>query len=667
MDSRFEILPFNELSLLGLAVLLLPLLSFLILSFWPGKGNKGVWVATFILFIALVASIYLFISIWNTEIVHARWVWFELTTEIQITAGIWLNNLTVLLLVLVTLVSFLVHLFSIEYMKSDKGIVRYFSFLGLFTFSMLGIVVSDSLLLIFIFWELVGLSSYLLIGFWFHKDSASAASKKAFLVNRIGDLGFLAGLMLLWFNFNTLDLTILMELADLSNPVWIAISLCLFCGVVGKSAQFPLQVWLPDAMEGPTPVSALIHAATMVAAGVFLLARIHSFIPVDALHIIALVGALTAFMGGIAAIRQFDIKKILAYSTISQLGYMVLGVGAGAYEAAIFHLLTHAFFKACLFLSAGAIIHSLHHTSHTVGKNFDAQDIRLMGGLKKHMPFTYWVFLLSSLALMGVPMFSGFLSKDAILIASGEMMEGMWAVVPLLGFVTVLLTAFYVVRMLLIVFAGDNRLNIKLGTDQYTIEDTPSIMKLPLGILAIGSLFFVFSLNPLDGSHSWLMLGMGAAESHHGMLIPMMSLILVVAGGGYAFVKFKPNGSYVRTVYDQPNYTGFLEQLSFKNWFLNEIYGVAFVKQFLNLATILNVIETKIIDKAVDLVGMGGVIASKIIGWVDKNIVDGMVHLAATISSWIGWLSKGIQNGKVQIHIAWAGLGVLLILIWLIL
>lgn len=665
MNEVATILPFSVNAKLGLAVLMLPLLSFIITISLPKGGRKNAVVGIILLSASFIISITLFFNIWNNASDHARWIWFELGS-IQFTIGIWLNNLTVLLLALVIFVSLLVHLFSVAYMADDKGFKRYFAFLGLFTFSMLGIVLSDNLLIIFIFWELVGLSSYLLIGFWFHKDAASQAAKKAFIINRIGDLGFLVGLMLLWTNYNTLDLTILIEVVNISDPALSITALCLFCGVIGKSAQFPLLVWLPDAMEGPTPVSALIHAATMVAAGVFLLARINPLVPVEALHIIALIGAVTAFMGGIAAIRQFDIKKILAYSTISQLGYMVVGMGAGAYDAAIFHLVTHAFFKACLFLSAGAIIHTLHQFSHDNAVEFDAQDIRNMGGLRKKTPFIFWVFLLSSLALMGVPLFSGFLSKDAILIAAATMPKGWQSLIPLFAFSSVVITAYYVMRMLLVVFEGENRLSKVTVIENIEFKNIPILMKVPLAILALGSLFIVFAINPLNGSNSWILKGLGNEQSLHNSMIPIISVLLLVVGAIWAFNRFKPSSHNIEHILDMPNYTYWWHSMSFNNWHLNTIYDLLIVQKVMNISHGIKAFEERILDQFINNIAIIGVVISKVTGLFDRYIVDGFVHLTAFFSQLIGWFSKGTQGGKAQTHIVWAGLGILILIFWLV-
>ncbi|MEJ2506308.1 MAG: NADH-quinone oxidoreductase subunit L, partial [Ignavibacteriaceae bacterium] len=334
--------------------------------------------------------------------------------EIKINLGILIDNISTLMMVVVMLISFLVHIFSIEYMRGDPRYNRYFASLGLFTFSMSGIVLTHNILMMYIFWELVGVSSYLLIGFWFEKKSAADAGKKAFIVNRIGDIGMFIGILILFTTYHTFTFDdIFQQISQGHLPFdsgfWLTITgLLIFAGAIGKSAQVPLHVWLPDAMEGPTPVSALIHAATMVAAGVYLVVRIFGILTADAMLIIAIIGALSAFIPATIALTQNDIKRVLAYSTVSQLGYMIMALGVGAFKFAFFHLITHAFFKACLFLGSGSVIHAMHHE----------QDIRNMGGLRKKMPVTYYTFLIASVAISGVPLTSGFLSKDGILAGS---------------------------------------------------------------------------------------------------------------------------------------------------------------------------------------------------------------------------------------------------------
>lgn len=524
----------HSLIQLSIAVLLLPLLSFVILIFFNKRlPRRGDFVGVGILGATFALSFYIFWSV----VVQAydpsfriAWdfTWIDFgdvpgVGPLEIRMGIVIDNLTAIMLAMVTLISFLVHLYSTGYMAGDPRYGRFFAYLGIFTFSMLGIVLSDNLFSIYIFWELVGLSSYLLIGFYFEKDTAADAQKKAFLANRVGDIGMWLGILILYSQFHTFNYQeIFRNLADgkfdMSEAWLTAAGILLFMGCVGKSAQFPLHVWLPDAMEGPTPVSALIHAATMVAAGVYFVARIFVLLTVDALHVIAFIGAITAFMAATIAITQHDIKRVLAYSTVSQLGYMVLGLGVGAYSAALFHLVTHAFFKACLFLGSGAIIHAMHHE----------QDMRWMGGLRKHMPWTFATFTIATLALAGLPLTSGFMSKDAILAGAIGFANaeggGIYYLIPFLGFFSAMLTAFYMGRQIWLVFFGESRTHLKPADDHHHGHDAHGShghddhheeahgvhevawnMRAPLVILAALSIFAVYSPDPLDGAKGWFM------------------------------------------------------------------------------------------------------------------------------------------------------------------
>ncbi len=381
-----------------------------------------------------------------------------------------------MMLLIVTGVGTAIHVFSYSYMHDDRCFSRFFSHLSLFMFSMLGIVLADNLLMMFIFWELVGVSSYLLIGFWYEKPSAGDAAKKAFLTNRIGDFGFILGILVVWgllgsLNFQKLEMAIVKDPAALGAMATTA-GLLLFCGAMGKSAQFPLHVWLPDAMEGPTPVSALIHAATMVAAGVFMLCRVFFILNVpgsEALHVIGWIGGFTALLAALIAVQQNDIKRILAYSTLSQLGYMVMAVGLHAPGAAMFHLTTHAFFKAMLFLGAASVIHALHHE----------QDIWKMGNLKGKMPITFWTFAIGTLALCGVPPLSGFYSKDSILAAAADSEHGSIGLFLIAAFVAVL-TTFYMGRLFFVAFLGKAK-----SESADHAHESPAVMTYPLVFLAI--------------------------------------------------------------------------------------------------------------------------------------------------------------------------------------
>ena len=449
--------------------------------------------------------------------------WIELS-GLKIEIGFLIDPLSKLMLLIVTGVGLLIHIFSLGYMHDDPGVSRFFAKLSLFIFSMIGIVVATNFLMMFIFWELVGVSSYLLIGFWYEKTTASDAARKAFLSNRVGDFGFMLGIILFWSITGTVEFLhpangftpagltgtpsgdVLTALHSPGVPLT-ALVLLLFCGCVGKSAMIPLHVWLPDAMEGPTPVSALIHAATMVAAGVYMLSRIFFVLELSpsALDVIAWVGGITALFAALIATQQDDIKRVLAYSTLSQLGYMVMAVGCGGWPAAMFHLATHAFFKALLFLGAGSIIHAMHHE----------QDMWKMGGLRKKMPVTFWTFAIGTCALSGIPFFSGFFSKEAILaVALNSHPALFWIAAATAG-----LTAFYMLRLFLTVFFGPAK-----SEAAGHAHESPAVMTVPLLILSAFALFAGYSAFGL--TH---FLAPDGAELHFAMILPV-SLIVVASG-----------------------------------------------------------------------------------------------------------------------------------------
>jgi NADH-quinone oxidoreductase subunit L len=704
----------------ALVVLLLPLLAFLVLfGFGKRLPRRGDWLAIGISAITFVLSVYLFTQTWNTATYHTRTVWFSLPSTIvsDFTAGILLDNLTVLMLVIVTFISTLVQLFSVGYMHGDTGYHRYFAYLGLFTFSMLGIVLVDNLLLLFIFWELVGFSSYLLIGFWFERPAAVAANKKAFLVNRVGDIGLLLGLFAFYTYFRTFDLEALRTLIasgewlsnnfivtySLNGEPWLVelspllltlAGLGLFMGCVGKSAQFPLQIWLPDAMQGPTPVSSLIHAATMVAAGVYLLARCYAFFTPDALTIIAIVGAITALLGALAALNQFDIKAVLAFSTISQLGYMVMGMGTGAYDASLFHLTTHAFFKAALFLNAGIIIHAMHRgLHHAHQENIDPQDIRNMGGLRKSMPFTFYSYLLATAALAGIPLTSGFLSKDAILSVSWAWAQTMSAngnlvyfIVPVTGFVVVVLTAYYMTRHMWFMFFGNFRTSFDVTQIRFSSKlETERVMLIPVVLLATLSLGIFFSLNPLSFSGSWVVNGIGLENFLPGLLadnlvqaitiqdngnhlvhivIGVASALLAIVGIAIALIKYNRKTSE-QLAGEQLNST--FARLSYNHFYLDTFFNTTFVKPALWTATTLYRVDKRIIDYTLNYGSKWLVVLSKMVSWFDRLVVDGSVWLVGALSKVFGMLGRNLQNGKVQSYYAYSLFGFILVILYIVL
>ena len=481
---------------LYLMIPLAPLLGAILAGFFGKQlGRNGAHMATIgLVAVSFVLSVIAFLQMDANEVYNQTVYQWAVIDNVKMEIGFLVDHLTIMMMLVVTFVSLMVHIYTIGYMHEDPGYQRFFSYISLFTFSMLMLVMSNNFLQLFFGWEAVGLVSYLLIGFWYKKDTAVYANMKAFLVNRVGDFGFLLGIGVILIYANALDYVTVFERLgvamggdnnmlplDALTQAWglnhqDMIALLLFIGAMGKSAQVPLHVWLPDSMEGPTPISALIHAATMVTAGIFMVTRMSPIFELSdtVLNFILIIGATTAFFMGLIGIIQNDIKRVVAYSTLSQLGYMVVGLGASAYSAAVFHLMTHAFFKALLFLGAGSVIIAMHHE----------QDIRKMGGLRRHMPITYWTSLIGSLALIGIPGFAGFFSKDAIIEAvhaSTLPAAGYAYVMVLLG---VFVTAFYSFRMFFLVFHGDERM------DDHTLHhlhESPKTVTIPLIMLAIPS------------------------------------------------------------------------------------------------------------------------------------------------------------------------------------
>ncbi|MEM9339305.1 MAG: NADH-quinone oxidoreductase subunit L [Bacteroidota bacterium] len=595
--------------------------------------------------------------------------------------GLNIDRLSAVLLVLVTFISSLVHLFSGSYMEKDPHKNRYFAKLGLFTFSMLGLLIADDLFSLFIFWELVGVASYLLIGFWFKKEGIPTAARLTFMTNRLADVALLIGI--LWVHA-TNDTVLLSEL----NGKWLlAPSVLIAIGAFGKSAQLPFSGWLIKAMVGPTPVSALIHAATMVAAGVYLLIRVAPFLPLEAEWMIAITGSVTALYGALSAITQNDIKKVLAYSTISQLGFMMAGIGVGAAGASFFHLWTHAFFKAGLFLGAGSIIHYLHLAANEV----DAQDMRVMGGLKQKLPWTFRSFLICSVALAGLPLFSGFLSKEAIIVSS-MIWADEWGstayLIPDLLFFTSLLTAFYVTRMVLLVFFGQSRLVGIL--DHFSYRESPRFI-IPLLILAIGSLWFFHQLHPI-GHHPYLMdfLGIKIADgsSFTKFLTLVLSIVLAIGGVSLAYFLFKP-GTVFSNVYRHsviPKHP--LTHLSSNGFFLVQAYeaigkGFFYLSKQVTRIDLLAIdgtintlattvilgakkiadIDLKLIDRILHSIGVGTVILAKVVAILDRLVVDGLVNLSGWLSRSAGTLFSNPHARGMHVQLLWLMSLIILILL----
>ena len=585
--------------------------------------------------------------------------------DLHIDAALQLDPLSMVMVLIITGVGTLIHIFSVGYMQDDPGYPRYFAYLNLFVFFMLLLVLGANYPLMFVGWEGVGLCSYLLIGFWFSEQANADAGKKAFIVNRIGDFGFLVAMFLLFSNLGALDFAGIAGSADklqYGGPLVTTICLFFFLGCAGKSAQLPLYIWLPDAMAGPTPVSALIHAATMVTAGVYLIARsslLFSMAPVASLTV-ALVGGITALFAATIGLKQWDIKKVLAYSTVSQLGYMFVGVGVGAYAAGVFHLMTHAFFKALLFLGSGSVIYAMHAAYHATHNHDDAQDMRNMGGLKQYLPITWVLMWIATLAIAGIPVFSGFFSKDEILSSvfarahGSPLADAVWFGIPgsallyfvyALGLAAALLTAIYMTRMMLYTFHGPNRTG---EGERSHLKEAPWTMTGPLVVLgvlsAIGGFlnlpeFFTNLIPALPGETlaKWLEPVVGSAtarlaggEGHlpasTEQLLVGVAITIAVAGIVIAVTRLKPAALVKKS--DAPESVGFEKVLEHK-YYVDEAYDKAIVT------------PTIVVSRAVLWKG------------IDNGIIDGvMVNGSAMFARAFGWVGSQLQSGQVGTY-AW--------------
>jgi len=616
---------------------LLPLASFLILGmFGHWIRDKAHLVAVPAIVLSLGISILAFFDVAGGHHSTIRLYTWLTSGMLDVHIGLSIDRLTSVMLLLVTTVSALVHVYTIGYMQGEPGYARFFSYIALFTFSMLMLVLADNFLQLFVFWEAVGLCSYLLIGHWYERQSAVAAATKAFVVNRVGDFGFMLGLLLVFTTFDSLDYATAFanvgpataQVMNILEPVGgsfevstiTVICLLLFMGAIGKSAQFPLHVWLPDAMEGPTPISALIHAATMVTAGVFMVARLAPLYNASptAMSVVAVVGAITMVLGATIALTQTDIKRVVAYSTMSQLGYMMMACGLGAYAAGIYHLMTHGAFKALLFLGCGSVIIALHHE----------QDMRRMGGLKDRLPITYWTFVIGSLALAGFPLTAGFFSKDDILVSA-------WAAGPLgqvlsmFGVLTALLTAFYSFRLVFVTFWGPSRVDQQHAAHVH--EPSPT-MTVPLVILAVLSIatgyvgipeFLAPVFEGGDGAHGGGAMGI--------MLLATAMGLLGIGGAYYAYV-LHPSlpdrwAHQWRTAYEW----------SFHKWYFDEAYDRSIVRPTFTVAAEL---------------------------WkrIDVAVIDGAVNGVARAIAWGAWFLRLVQSGQTQHYALGMALGAVVIL-----
>ena len=618
---------------------LLPLLAFVILSFAGHVlKERAHLIAVPAVWLSFLLSVMAFSEVAGGRVLEIPLYTWAASGDLTIRLGLYVDQLTAAMLLLVTIVSGLVHVYTIGYMHGEPGYARFFANIALFTFSMLMLVMSDNFVQLFVFWEAVGLCSYLLIGHWYERHSARAAATKAFIVNRVGDFGFLLGILLVFVVFGTLQYQPVF--ADVANKagatidllatfgggwevsVMTLICLLLFVGAVGKSAQVPLHVWLPDAMEGPTPISALIHAATMVTAGVFMVARLAPLYNVSpaAMTVVAIVGGLTMFVGATIALTQNDIKRVVAYSTLSQLGYMMMACGLGGYVAGIYHLLTHGAFKALLFLGCGSVILAVHHE----------QDMQRMGGLKDKMPVTYWTFIIGSLALAGFPLTAGFFSKDALLLSAWN--AGMLGqALAVAGILTAGLTAFYSFRLVFVTFWGESRVDPHHADH---VHEQSSVVTVPLLVLAVLSIVTGYL-----GIPEFLQPAFPGSEGagHHGAAATGIMLVATLAGVlgiAAAYVLYVKSPDLPERLMNQWHalYRG-----SLNKWYVDEAYDKAFVNPTF-------------------------VLAERMWKRVDVAIIDNAVNGVARGFAWWGWMARLIQTGETQNYALSMAMGAVIIL-----
>jgi NADH-quinone oxidoreductase subunit L len=601
-----------------------PLFSFLfLLLFGRRLKESSAYIGILLTLVSFIYSLLVLIERLSSPTYKAEATWLTIG-DVQLTAGIEVNQLNALMLVIVSLVSFLVHMYSKGYMHGDDRFHTFYAYLGLFTFAMLGLVISPNLLQLYVFWELVGLGSFLLIGFYFYKEEAKKAAKKAFIMTRIGDVGLFIGMILLFWQVGSFEYDEIfhaVEAGSISATMITLTSILIFIGAIGKSGQFPLHTWLPDAMEGPTPVSALIHAATMVAAGVYLVATMFPLFSASetAMMTVAIIGAFTAIFAASIGLVQKDIKRVLAFSTVSQLGYMMLALGSAGYVAGVFHLMTHAFFKALLFLAAGSVIHAVH-----------TQNIDEMGGLWKKLRITGPLFLIGTLSISGVPLFSGFFSKDEILIAA-------WAhgnyVLFWLALAAAFLTAFYMFRLFFMVFAGKSR-----GEASH-VHESPSVMTIPMLVLGVLAVISGYVNTPWFGTFlgDWLTEGNHALGHGHiegpawimiaATLISLAGILLAYFIYGKRSISAEWLGGEGSTAYS----------ILSNKYFVDELYNVTIVP----------------VTKGISL----------FLSFIDKFLVEGLMNTVIVSVKGLGKLGSKLQTGQVQLYgtVVVLGLAVLLV------
>lgn len=629
-------------------LILSPLIGFLIngLRYKKHSANLAGVLATLAVFTSFVSAVILFSELVTADAEHRRiavqfFEWIAID-RFKVNAGFVVDQISGIMILIITGIGTLIHLFSIGYMHHDKGAAKYFAYLNLFIFNMLLLVLGDSLLTLFVGWEGVGLCSYLLIGFWFTDAQKAAAGMKAFITNRVGDAAFLLGMFVLFMTFGTVNLSELNAMAPtVAEASWLGAvtlgTLFLFIGATGKSAQIPLYVWLPDAMAGPTPVSALIHAATMVTAGVYMIVRLNPLFLAapNTMMVIAIIGALTVVMAALIGLTQWDIKKVLAYSTVSQLGYMFLAVGVGAFGAGMFHLMTHAFFKALMFLGSGSVIHAMH----------EEQDIRKMGGLKKYLPITHTTFFLGWLAIIGIPPFAGFFSKDEILWMSFHSPFGHTAL-WVMGAVGATLTAFYMTRLMALTFWGKSRVPKNIHP-----HESPLTMTIPLMVLGLLSVVGgwvgiphviseILPGNPANFWEHWLEpvikpipnLGHAEASLEWTLMGVSVGLAIISASLAYHFYvrKTEVPGQIVSKI--EPAY-----KLVYNKFLVDELYFGAIINPLIN-------------------------VSRQIWYYVDVNVIDKMTYFVSDLMKSAGSFFRSLQSGNMQQYAMYIGLGVVVAL-----
>ncbi|MCB9897859.1 MAG: NADH-quinone oxidoreductase subunit L [Planctomycetes bacterium] len=684
---------------IGLGLFLVPLLSAVTLIFFGRKLPRGGdWIAQTAIVTCAVGALTMFWKVlvqhgtpgwsWSSAAVGQAWDWIALG-GFHLSVGIYWDNLSVIMATMVTVVSSCIFFFSAGYMHGDRDYPRFFAYLSYFCFAMLGLVVVDNLLMLFVFWELVGVGSYLLIGFFYDQEDPPKASLKAFMVNRVGDVLFLLGIIICWRTFGTLryseifatlsaghftELPVGHAFAGLSHHALLTLSgILIFCGAISKSAQVPLHTWLPDAMAGPTPVSALIHAATMVAAGVFMVGRMYPYFTPEALNFIAVVGAITALVGATMGLVMWDIKKVLAYSTMSQLGYMMLGLGVGGYVAGLFHLITHAFFKSCLFLGSGSVIHAVH-----------SQDIRDMGGLKRKMPVTYWTFLIATLALAGVPCFAGYYSKDQIVATSlawGMSHDAAHWMPFVFAAVGAFMTTFYMFRLVFLTFHGK-------PADQHRFDhahESPPVMALPLVVLATVALFGGGTLNPLPHNEElWFnrlveqpasaaIAGLGL-EVHptaehwehamHAAHYPALGVSFIAILLGFLLAR----RMYLTKATDPAAVSarfGPMHEIISHKYYFDDLYNGVLIPGLQRLNRALAWFDRNVIDGIVNLVGLLARSIAFVAGLFDKYVIDGLVNFWRWFVRTLSAVLRLTQTGNVRDYLTLTLIGVLILAMYL--